>query len=180
MKTIVPHSILLALCAACVPSGEFVDFKEGDFSSVESTTTTNSDSLSALEARLSALEEKNTTLESNLSAAQTQIEDLKTENSQLQNDLNNAENNIDNLQTDLSTLTGGGDTSITEQVFENAASIAQILDDQQEAQTQITASETSVCTPEMSDAFAVMLAVLLAIFVALLVVVAVFVAIVAA
>ena len=58
MQSILPYSILIPLCAACVPSGEFVDFKDGDFSSVETATTTNADSLSALEARLTALEEQ--------------------------------------------------------------------------------------------------------------------------
>ena len=63
MKSILPYSILISLSTACVPSGEFVDFKDGDFSSVESATTTNSDALASLEARLTALEEQNTTLQ---------------------------------------------------------------------------------------------------------------------
>lgn len=150
MKLIGP-SILSTLMVACVPSGEFVDFKDD-----------NTSSFADLQTRLEALESKNTELESSLAttntnlestqeslnaaaasleAAETEIEELKTENSQLQNDLSIANDNINDLQTTVSTIIGG--TSITEQVVENAASIALILSDQQEAQMQITALETA-------------------------------------
>ena len=39
MKSILPYSILIPLTAACVPSGEFVDFKDGDFTTLQSEST---------------------------------------------------------------------------------------------------------------------------------------------
>ena len=99
MKSILPYSILIPLTAACVPSGEFVDFKDGDFNSVESATTTNTDALAALEARLTALEEQNTSLQTSLTAAEDKISALESENSQLQTDLSIANDNIGQICT---------------------------------------------------------------------------------
>ena len=58
MKSILPYSVLISLSAACVPSGEFVDFKDGEFTSVQSESSSNVDAIAALEARLAALEEQ--------------------------------------------------------------------------------------------------------------------------